>query len=483
MQEKILKSSRFVLVILALIISNGYAQNKAEKIDALLQKYEQLGQFNGSALVAQNGQVVHKGGYGMANFEWEIPNAADTKHRLGSISKQFTAMLIMQLAEEGKVDLKAPITHYLPNYRKDTGDKVTVHQLLIHTSGIPSYTRSPKFREERIKHYSVSEFVKKFCSEDFEFEPGSRYRYNNSGYFLLGAIIENIENKPYEVVLKERIFNPLNMHDSGYDHHHTILKNRATGYEKRGKGLINSPYLSMSLPYAAGALYSTVEDLLKWDQGLYGQKLISETSKKQMFTAYIQDYGYGWHIRKQKLNGANHELDLVGHGGGINGFNTLITRERTSKTAIVLLNNTGGALLEEITTTIFKILNNLPYTGPKPFFHDAFITKLNNNGLEEAVAFFGKQWKASPRKLRFSERQINTMGYQLLQAKKIKEAIAVFKINSTCFPESFNTWDSLAEGYMVNGQNDLAIKFYKKSVEMNPKNQHGKDMIKKLIEN
>jgi len=245
-----------------------FAQSKIDKIDKLIQAYHDLGQFSGTALVAEKGKVIYKKGFGMANIEWNIPNQPDTKFRLGSVTKQFTAMLILQLVAEGKIDLEGDLSDYLPYYRKDVGEKVTVHHLLTHTSGIPSYTGLPIFQNISRDPYGVDEFVQKYCSGDLEFEPGSKFAYNNSGYFLLGAIIENVTGETYEKMLQERIFKPLGMKNSGYDHHDTIIPNRATGYDRTFDGYANSPYLDMSLPYAAGSLYSTVEDLFIWDQAL-----------------------------------------------------------------------------------------------------------------------------------------------------------------------------------------------------------------------
>src|SRR5688572_12291329 len=208
----------FALFIVAfLTATSALAQQSVQKIDGLLKQYNEYGQLNGSVLVAENGKIIYKKGYGMANMEWAIPNQPDTKFRIASITKQFTAALILQLVEEGKIKLDGKITDYLTDYRKDTGDKVTIHQLLNHTSGIPDYknvTSNP---------YSAVDFVKKHVSGDLEFEPGSKYKYNNGGYSILGAIIEKVTGKSYETVLQERILKPLGMTNSGYAHHSTLL--------------------------------------------------------------------------------------------------------------------------------------------------------------------------------------------------------------------------------------------------------------------
>ena len=198
----------FTLFIVALVTAtNAFAQKTAQKIDALVKQYNDYGQFNGSVLVAEKGKIIYEKGFGLANMEWAIPNQPDTKFRIGSVTKQFTAALVLQLVEEGKIKLDGKITDYLTDYRKDTGDKVTIHQLLNHTSGIPSYTNRPDFFAEFSRDpYNITDFVKKFASGDLEFEPGSKYSYNNSGYSLLGAIIEKVTGKSYETVLSRTHF-------------------------------------------------------------------------------------------------------------------------------------------------------------------------------------------------------------------------------------------------------------------------------------
>src|SRR5215470_14866012 len=298
-----LRTAKLILVTTLLLICQyaALAQDHAAKIQEVLTLANKYRQFNGSALVAENGKVIYKGGFGLANVEWGIPNAPDTKFRLGSITKQFTATVILQLVEQGKIKLDAKLTDYLPEYRKDTGDKVTIHHLLTHTSGIPSYTSQPGFFENVSRNpYKVDDFVKKYASGDLEFEPGSKYTYNNSGYFLLGAIIERVTGKPYEQVLKENIFNPVGMKNTGYDHHDTIIAKRATGYSQTPDGYTNAAYLDMSIPYAAGSLYSTVEDLYLWDQALYTDKVLSAQSKALMYKPFLEEYGYGWVITRRR---------------------------------------------------------------------------------------------------------------------------------------------------------------------------------------
>lgn len=466
-----------------LIISQAsvLAQDKAAQIDELMKTYNTYRQFNGAVLVAENGKVIFKKGYGLANMEWGIPVETDTKFRLGSITKQFTSMLILQLVQEGKIKLEGKLTDYLPDYRKDTGDRVTVHQLLNHTSGIPSYTGLPNFFQEISRNpYSVTDFVKKYTSGDLEFEPGSKFSYNNSGYFLLGAIVERITGKSYEQALKERILDPLGMKNTGYDLHATILAKRASGYEKRPGGYVNAPYLDMSLPYAAGSLYSTVEDLYLWDQALYTDKLLSAQLKEQMYKPALNNYAYGWAIRKPQIGPQGEAVTIIEHGGGINGFNTVITRMPETKNLIVLLNNTGGTKLGEMSQRIAGILFGKPAKPPARDIADVLFNTIMEKDVQTAIKQYRDLKATQADAYDFSPPQLNGVGYTLLERKRVKDAIEIFKLNVEMYSQNANAYDSLAEAYMTNGDKSLAIQNYKKSLELNPRNTNAADKLKKL---
>ncbi|RYZ32876.1 MAG: class A beta-lactamase-related serine hydrolase, partial [Myxococcaceae bacterium] len=240
---------RLLAVALLFVPVAAGAATRQQELDRLLTQYHQLRQFNGAALVANEKDVILKKAYGQANFEWNVPNTPDTKFRIASVTKQFTAMVILQLVAEGKLKLDDTLVSALPDYRKDTGSRITLTHLLNHTSGIPSYTSAPDFFPKVSRNpYAVADFVKQFASGDLEFEPGSKFAYNNSGYFLLGAIIERVTGKPYAQAVQERIFTPLGMKDSGYDVHATVLPKRASGYELVPDGYVNAAYLDMSLP-------------------------------------------------------------------------------------------------------------------------------------------------------------------------------------------------------------------------------------------
>lgn len=388
-------ANSLVLISLVFFVFQNFAaaQDKSAKIDELMKLYHSYGQFNGSVLVAENGRVIYKKGFGLANMEWNVPNETDTKFRLASVTKQFTAALILKLAEEGKIKLDGRITDYLPDYRKDTGERVTIHQLLNHTSGIPSYTSRPGFFQEVSRNpYAVADFVKKYASGDLEFEPGTKFSYNNSGYFLLGAIIEKITGKPYEQALKENIFDPLGMKNTGYDHYDTVLSKRAAGYVKTPRGYANAAYLDMSIPYAAGSLYSTVEDLFLWDRALYSDKLLLAKSKELMFKPGLDNYGYGFGITNETLAGSKQTVPVIQHNGGINGFSTIIVRLVGNQHTIILLDNTSqGQYVDKISRNLTNLLYNQPVETPKKSIAEALYNTASEQNVEAAV----KQYRES----------------------------------------------------------------------------------------
>ena len=456
------------------------AASKAETIDALVRKYNELRQFNGTVLVADASGVIHKQGYGYANFEWQIPNAPDVRFRLGSITKQFTSMVIMQLVAEGKIKLDDRITKYLTGYRKDTGDRITIENLLNHTSGIPSYTGLPGFFANEARNpYIPADFVKKFASGDLEFEPGLKWVYNNSGYFLLGAIIEKVTGKTYAEAVQERIFDPLGMKASGYDLAAPLIPKRASGYQLAGGKYVNAPYLDMTIPYAAGSLYSTVEDLYLWDRALYTEKLLKDDLKKQMFTPGLQEYGFGWSVSKRGLDDEKTELDVVEHSGGIHGFNTLLVRVPKRKELVVLLDNTSrGDTLNGLAASILSILHGVEPKQPRRSLLDD-LQAVEGDGAA-IVARYRELRRQKPDEYDFGEVELNSLGYSLIRAGRTADAIEVFQLNVEMFPESANVYDSLGESYAAAGNKELALANYRKSLALDESNTNARDFIQRL---
>jgi CubicO group peptidase (beta-lactamase class C family) len=457
------------------------AQDKASKIDEVMNKLVENHQFNGSVLVAENGKVILKNGYGFANMDWEISNTVDTKFRIGSITKQFVAMQVMQLVQDGKVTLDGKLTDYIPEYRKDTGEKITIHHLLTHTSGIPSYTGLPSFWSDSTRNpYEIDYMIENFHSGDLEFEPGAEYRYNNTGYFLLAVIIERITGKSFEENLQERILKPLNMTNSGVDRNLEILDKRASGYMNILSGYVNEPYFYMVNALGAGDMYSTVEDLYLWDRALHDNKVLSEKNKNIMFTPFLNGYAYGWGVYYFKLAESTDSVKVISHSGGINGFNTRIHRLVDDNHVIILLNNTGSTNLGGMCATITNILYDKPYSLPKKSLERIIGETILANDVKNAIKKYRDLKTNQPDDYNFNEWALNRLGYQLLGIDRVEDAIEIFKLNIEEYPDAFNPYDSLGEGYMIAGEKELAIKNYKKSLELNPDNTNAVLMIEKM---
>ena len=322
-------------------VATSFAQGTDEaamktRLDQVANSYTAGNAFMGTVLVVNGEQVLLDKGYGMADLEWGNPNAPDVKFRLGSLTKQFTATLVLLLQEDGKLKIEDPVSKYLPDAPK-TWEKITLANLLGHTSGIPSFTDAKEFAVWRMSSHTTEEELAQFRDKPLDFEPGSKFAYSNSNYEVLGAVIEKVTGKNYGDLLRERIFDPLGMKDSGLDTDELILPRRAQGYMPGKGGLVLARSESMTVPWAAGSIYSTTGDLLKWEHGLFGGKVLSADSLKAMTTPGKGSYGLGVFVADKG------GLKEVSHGGGIEGFNTNLIYVPERRIAVVVLSNVNGA--------------------------------------------------------------------------------------------------------------------------------------------
>ncbi len=320
----------FALSFEALGQTSGAAnQDITAKINGYMDALVKAGKFNGSILIAREKKVLTSRGYGMANFELDVPNTPQTKFRLGSITKPFTAMAIMILQERGKLSVQDSICKYLTDC-PPAWQQITIHHLLSHTSGMAKHDKAGVYLKTAMMPMTVTQLIDGFKNKPADFKPGEKFDYNNNGYILLGYVIEKVSGQSYEVFLKENIFVPLRMMDTGYDNHDPIIKNRAAGYVRNSEivngELYNAVYIDISQQSAAGGLYSTTGDLMRLDQALYDGKILSQKTVDTMFTIAIgafgpaPNYGYGWFVNKQ----FNHRA--ISHPGGVPGFTSILTR-------------------------------------------------------------------------------------------------------------------------------------------------------------
>lgn len=336
---------KLLLVIFALAAVGAFAQTK--EVDEYLQKRLKAQPLAGiSVAVIQDGKTVYAKGHGLAEVENKVAATEDTVYQLASVTKQFTAAAVMLLVEEGRVKLDDPISKHLANL-PSAWQPLTVRQLLSHTSGVPNYTR---FMDGIIKtkDYSHEEILKLVTEKPMDFPTGEKWNYSNTGYFLIGMMIEKISGKDYATFMRDRIFTPLGMNSTQINNLRDIISNRATGYTVDKGAIKHATRISPSQPYAAGAMISNVTDLVKWDAALNSEKLLKAASLKEMWTPMkFNDgkpakYGLGFGVDVYRT------LPMISHGGGIDGFSTNITRFPNQKVTVIVLANSDASMADRI---------------------------------------------------------------------------------------------------------------------------------------
>lgn len=329
------RASLLALGLAAMAIAAPASAQDPARMDQVVRASADADQFSGSVLVARDGEVLLDKGYGLANREWNIPNAGDTKFRIGSVTKQFTAVAVMLLTERGLVDVDAPVKTYLPD-APAAWDGVTVRNLLTQTSGIPDLTRLPDFGALNTLPTTVEALIGRFRDLPLAFTPGETFAYSNSNYIVLTAVIEKASGQTYAEFVDANLLKPLGMADTGYDSHAEILPRRASGYTPTDGGVVNAAYADMTVPQGAGALYSTTRDLLKWEQALFGGKVLKPESLTQLTTPYRGNYAMGLIVRTAD----GHRI--ISHNGGIQGFNTYLGYDADARMTVVVLGNLNG---------------------------------------------------------------------------------------------------------------------------------------------
>lgn len=334
------------------------AADIAAKTDEYMNALLKVKGVGGTVLISRNGERIVNRGYGYADAEAKVPNAPNTKFRIGSITKQFTAAAVLLLQEKGKLSVKDPACKYLEDC-PETWKQVTIHQLLSHTSGITNFTALPEFRSKKsedLKPYDVLAMVK---SLPLRSTPGEKFEYSNTNYTILGIIIEKTSGKTYDSFLKESIFDRLKLTDTGYDFGKERLPNAALGYSKRGDEVVPAAAISMQVPYAAGALYSTVGDLYKWQEALLGGDLLKTDSLSAMLTPNLNGYGYG--IGKGAISGR----ERIAHAGGIDGFSSNIAILPVEKVVVIVLLNSDAVMANLVSRDLESIVFGEKYAVPQ----------------------------------------------------------------------------------------------------------------------
>jgi CubicO group peptidase (beta-lactamase class C family) len=336
----LIKFAIFFLIFATLILGDSCykEENKTTsgfeaEIDTYIEPFVKAAGFSGTVLIAKGGEILVNKGYGMANYEWEVPNTPGTIFQIASISKSFTAAALMILEERGLLSVADPLTKFIPDY--PNGDKITVHHLLTHTSGIPNINDFPEYSQKSRFPNTLEQIIAMFKNKALDQEPGASYRYSNSNYNLLAYIIEKVSGKSYGDFLRENIFEPLGMANTGHPARvETLLPNRATGYVPAGQiDLEKAPYLDWTIKTGNGSLYSTSEDLYKWDRSLYSEEILKKETLDKILTPYVDNVGYGWFVRER----SGRRVTSI--NGRSPGFASYLERYIDEDACIIILSN------------------------------------------------------------------------------------------------------------------------------------------------
>ena len=360
-----MKKLLFRVFVCGILCSCAIAQKQAtsrfsEQCDKMLSGQFKSSEPGAAALVARKGRILYAKAFGMANMELGVPMQVGSVFKIGSITKQFTAVAILQLVEKGKIHLEDEITKFIPDY-PTRGTRITIEHLLTHTSGIRNYATIRDTTGRGALDFTPREMVDYFKNEPMRFEPGTKWEYSNSGYVLLGAILEQVTGKSYGDYLEENIFKPVGMSHSYYAGDKGLVMNRADGYAKNDRGFVHVPYLSMTQPYAAGSILSTVEDLFRWNRALLSGRLVGKEMLAKAWSRYKladgteTNYGYGWRL------GFIQESPSLWHGGLINGFITMALYLPTEDVFVAVFSNSQNNSPEDVTARLAALAIGNPY--------------------------------------------------------------------------------------------------------------------------
>lgn len=453
----------------------------SRKLDELLNKYSEMNIFSGTVLVAKDGKIIYENAFGYADVANKIPNKIDTRFNLCSIGKTFTAVLIMQLVESGKLSLTEPIVSYLPEHKIPNSDKITIHHLLTHTSGLFNYMAHPRYQGSTSDINSIDDVMKLIEEQDLVFKtPGERMSYSNSGFIVLGKIIEKVTGKKYGDYLKEKILEPLKMTNTILPEHGKVVSNCSIGHTVDMKRKISK--IDLNVPaFSDGGLHTTVEDMLKYDQALYGTALLKDDTKELMFaggednlakykSSEFMNYGYGWRV--SYMDGRKR----IGHNGGIPGINTVFLRIPNDKITLIILSNYDEGAVTVSNNIIKIVFGEIPDPIRLPlsiFIYDI----MKEKGAKYLSENFDNLIKENGYKI-INEEVLNPIGYGLMYENMLDEAIEIFKINVRLFPNVGNCYDSLGDSYLQKGDKENAKINYLKALELGPRDK--KDTEEKL---
>jgi CubicO group peptidase (beta-lactamase class C family) len=455
----------------------------AARVHRVMARYGEIGQLQGAWLVADSSGVVARGAYGEADRAWGVPNTPNTKFNLGSLTKQFTAALVLSLVDDGLVHPDSTLSAYLPEYREDVGRSVTVHDLLTHRGGffLPRMSRDEYDAFFRTRHTS-EEIVAGLTGADPRYPPDTRFAYSSAGYIVLGAIIERVTGLGYGEALRRRLLEPLGMHDTGVDDNDLVLPRRAAGYQTN-YGWGNAAYKYYPNSFASGALYSTVEDLHRWDRALREGEILSDEGRRLLFRRHTSShrgfYGYGWFLADQPAGEGS--VPVAFHAGDNSGFSSIVLRSLDeAEQFVALLTNTEGTHYYDIAFNILSVLNGAEAEDPLPYVADVLRRAVYTGGMESASSRFEEMQRSGLDAFNTDEPELLELVGDLLYAGRAEDAVQVARMTGVIHPESPEASMALGEALERADDPKGALEAFERVLTLRPNDDAAAAAVRRL---
>jgi CubicO group peptidase (beta-lactamase class C family) len=460
--------------------ADGADSHMVSALHQTLAAYHEAGHFDGAALVAHRGEVVYTHAFGMANHEWSLPNTPETRFRIGSITKTFTALIALMLVEDGELDLHEPIATYLPDYRRDTGELITLHHLLTHSSGLRGEIDAvPGGEIVPFARADINKLVQKYAMEDLEFEPGTRVRYSSTGVTLIGHLIETVTGQSFEDLLQARVLEPAGMSSSGLASDREVVAYFATGYHRTIRGPRRATPVRQ-LYYSSAGMYSTVRDLFAYDQALRDGRLLSPELITLMNTEHFEGQGYAWTLKELGENEGSLTR-IANHHGSQPGFTGRIWRYLDEDTCIILLDNHESRVnfWSAICSSLASVLDGEEVSPPTVPKLRPYLELVASEGLEVAVSRYRADAEEG-RPARVSEFDFHFEFQFHMMSGFLREALEISSFWTRVSPESSKGWAFHGDAMRAAERYDEAKASYSRALQLNADSEAAKSGLEIL---
>lgn len=472
-----------VLIILPVVMTAGAKEDsRLKELDRFFDLCSKYYTFSGSVLIAEDNEVIYKRGVLYNNWKGKVRNGSETKFMIGSVSKPFTAMLVMKLVEEGKLKLSDTVSDYIEYYPSDKGGVITIHHLLCHTAGFKDISRYYKnfFSVIMKKRYTNRKYIKLFCDLDLEFKPGSKFKYSSAGYYLLAAIVEKVTGKPFGQVMDEKILKPAGMGNSGCSIFMSSVEGLAKGYDLYNYKYSIADFTDPTAHKGGGSLYSTVDDLYKFYVAFENCKVLKKSAYLKMLKPHASirgdvAYGYGFATGRKFVKAAGSELEFFAHGGSYNGFASDFSVMKDRNRVIIILSNETGTDVRNIKEQIVNILYGKAFKFVIPLSF-AFDNAGSVNGIKIVI----EDYRKSPDRYMVKKDMLNGLGLTHLINRKLDEAVTVLEFAAEEFPESSMIFSSLGTVYVRAGRKKAAADSFRRCLEIKPGDVYALRQLKRL---